>query len=197
MQPSICARMTSGLTATPQSTAQTTRSTLTLPSLHRHLGDLCDEGVERLVHRDALREPARSGLPQPALSAASLSTPAARGLLLEQREAERERVAGRPRRRARPSSFPSRRRCACCRPSATTAVAPRAPASAASPSSIGRRTAVWATPSTEVGSMPSLIIIVPSACRPRSTGRRWCAPRSRRGPCASIPAFTACTYIGR
>jgi hypothetical protein len=31
MQPSICARTTSGLTATPQSTAQTTRSTLTLP----------------------------------------------------------------------------------------------------------------------------------------------------------------------
>ena len=32
MPPSICARMMSGLTATPQSTAQTTRSTAKLPS---------------------------------------------------------------------------------------------------------------------------------------------------------------------
>ena len=57
MPPSICAATTSGLIAMPQSTAQTTRSTLTRPSCDRDLGDLRDDGAERLVHGDAARAP--------------------------------------------------------------------------------------------------------------------------------------------
>ena len=93
MQPSICARITSGLTGTPQSTAQTTRSTLTLP-LRIDTSATCatNESNDSCTAMPCAT-PARRGLPQPALSAASLSTPAARGLLLEQREAEGERIA--------------------------------------------------------------------------------------------------------
>ena len=71
----------SGLTAMPQSTAQTTRSTLSRAlCVQADLGDLGHEGAEEFVHGDAAEAcPCGMALPQPAFSAASLSTPAWRG----------------------------------------------------------------------------------------------------------------------
>ena len=53
MPPSICARMMSGLTATPQSTAHHTLWTSGTVVAHRHLHDLRHEGIEAFDHRDA------------------------------------------------------------------------------------------------------------------------------------------------
>ena len=62
MPPSICARTTSGLTAMPQSTAHTTRSTLSRLVAHGDLDDLRHVAVERFVHRDAARAAFRQRL---------------------------------------------------------------------------------------------------------------------------------------
>src|ERR1700712_4538528 len=80
MQPSICALITSGFTATPQSTAQKTRSTLTLPSLSVTSATWATVVPKHSCTAMPCAEPAGMALPQPDLSATSLSTPTARGL---------------------------------------------------------------------------------------------------------------------
>ena len=85
MPPSIWARMMSGLTATPQSTAHQTLCTFGSPSApERDLGDLGDEGAEALDHRDAARAAVDRAGPVPVRQsrATALSTPAARGCRL-------------------------------------------------------------------------------------------------------------------
>src|ERR1700681_4368337 len=94
MQPSICARITSGLTGTPQSTAQTTRSTLIFPSRIDTSATCATNVSNDSCTAMPCATPARRGLPQPALSAASLSTPAARELLPS--SARRNETGSRP-----------------------------------------------------------------------------------------------------
>ena len=126
---SICATMVSGFTYLPQSTAQTTRWTSTFP-----LGstETSATWATKLPYDSwtAIPRPcpAGSGVPQPAFSAASSSTPRWRGL--SARRARRNSKGsfpahGPPRR----GSSPPRRRCASVPPSATTGPAPRAVAS--------------------------------------------------------------------
>ena len=94
MPPSICARMTLGLTATPQSTAHQTLCTCGTPSSPtRDLDDLRDIGVEAL---DAPRRRAR-GLPAPAepqsaISATFLQHAGVARLVAEQREPALDRI---------------------------------------------------------------------------------------------------------
>src|SRR5437870_5256706 len=87
MPPCICARITSGLTATPQSTAHTTRSTLNDPSRFTVTSATCATKVLNdsctAIPRPR-RSPARpfaSGLLHPAFCAASSRTALCRGCL--------------------------------------------------------------------------------------------------------------------
>ena len=71
---SICWVTIAGLTTWPQSTAQTTRCTLTLPLVTRNLGNLRVEAAQVVDDGTPRNRPAGSGLPQPDLSAARFST---------------------------------------------------------------------------------------------------------------------------
>ena len=66
MQPSIWARIESGLTTGPQSIAQTTRWTRTFPPSDRGLGDVGDEAPERLMDGDPT-SPSLSAVGAPSL----------------------------------------------------------------------------------------------------------------------------------
>ena len=80
MPPSIWARITSGLTAMPQSTAHTTRSTLGRPSLRSETSATWATKLPNDSWTAMPRaRPAGSGEPQPAFAAASSSTPRCRG----------------------------------------------------------------------------------------------------------------------
>ncbi len=82
MPPSICAAITSGLIGMPQSTAQTTRSTFSLPSLSTETSTTwATKVLNASVTAIPRPRPAGSGLDgsQPAFSAASSSTPRRRG----------------------------------------------------------------------------------------------------------------------
>ena len=80
MPPSIWARTTSGFTATPQSTAHTTRSTLGRPSLRSETSATWATKLPKDSWRAMPRaRPAGSGVPQPAFAAASSSTARCRG----------------------------------------------------------------------------------------------------------------------
>ena len=98
MPPSICARMTFGLTGTPQSTAHQTLCTRGRPSLAiRNLGDLGDIGVEALVHGDAARPSLGHGPPQSAISATRFRTPTMARARAEQAEPALDRILARRR----------------------------------------------------------------------------------------------------
>src|SRR5580765_838796 len=195
MQPSICALTTSGLTATPQSTAQTTRSTLTLPPCIDTSATCATYVPNDSSIAMPCATPERVGLPQPALSAASLSTPAARSLLSS--SARRNASGSLPAARASSSIIVSITYAVCVWPterhhSGLTASTGECRSALSMVSAYG----VGETPSTEVGSMPSLTsisIAVPVTIDWPTTV--CCQPATR--PCASMPAFTACTYIGR
>ena len=93
---SICAWILSGLTMGPQSTAQTTRWTLTLPSLETETSATC---ATKLPNDSCTARPrpcpSGSGLPQPALSAASSRTPLWRGCLPSSARRNSRRVLAR------------------------------------------------------------------------------------------------------
>ena len=144
MPPSICALTMSGLTAMPQSTAQTTRSTLKPPSGRQrdlgHLGDVaCSNDSWTAMPRTP--GPAPAAVPQPAFSAASSSTPQVARLVLEQAAAELDRVLAGRMRQLVDEHLGRRRRCGSSRPSATTAPARRRRSSPGRPACSGSRRA--------------------------------------------------------
>lgn len=80
MPPSICARITSGLMAVPQSIAHTTRSTFGIPFGCSETSAACAT-IERKdsCSANTRARPLGSLVPQPAFSAHSRNTPACAG----------------------------------------------------------------------------------------------------------------------
>ena len=195
MPPSICARMTSGLTAMPQSTAQTTRSTLTLPSCIDTSATWATNDLNDSCTAIPWARPPRIGLPQPAFSAARRSTPAARGLLSSR--ARRKASGSLPAAAASSSIIVSMTYAVCVLPTERHQSGRTASAGeCSSPCSIGSAYALSATPSTEVGSMPSFTIISIGVPATIDWPTMTCFQSARR-PAPSTDAFTECTYIGR
>ena len=160
MPPSICARMTSGLTATPQSTAHHTLCTRGPSPSPAETSAICATKLPKLSTtatpraRSPLRARARtSARARPRRAARRPRAAACPSSRAGRRPGPGRRLAAVRRRSIRPRS-----RCGCGRPSATTAPA-RRPRSCAGRSGNRRsRTEARCAPSTEVGSMPSLIM---------------------------------------
>ncbi len=160
MPPSIWARITSGLTATPQSTAHHTLWTRGVAvALQRDLGDLRDVACR------SSRPPQRHGRgrsrpgPGPLGKVGHCAQRAGqtRSLAAHDLKPARNRVLAGGLQQLVDEALHRVARCGCGRPSATTASARPPSRSAARSGSRRPRKAVRARASTEVPSMPSLI----------------------------------------
>ena len=194
MPPSIWARTMSGLTAIPQSTAQTTRSTLGRPSAsQRHLRDLRDHAAERLVHGHAARAARRQRLAPAGLAGREVE------------HAQMARVLAASARRSSTGSRPV----ACASSSRNVSVenavcelpTERHQSTGTPTSVVCSSTARFGNGIGQVGRaldrgrVDAVLDRQPleRRARRRSTGRRCDAPRPRCRPRASSPARSRCT----
>ena len=197
MPPSICAWMTSGLIAMPQSTAQTTLCTLYPRRPRPRPRPPAPRGAEGLGHRDAARAALGPGpCPSPASRDLLEHRPVAR-LVLQQREPELERVLARGLRQLVDEHLGREGR---------VGGADRAPPQHRHADVGGRdeldpevRHGVGQVDGAlDRGRVDAVLHESPrTACPPGSTGRRSGAARPISLPPASSAGLQLCTYIGR
>ena len=203
MPPSICARTTSGFTAMPQSTAQTTRSTVNLLSLSTVTSATCattvsnDSCTATPRPRFSPALPGASGVPQPALAAASSSAARWRGCFASSRR--RNATGSLPAAAASSSMNVSVENAVCVEPTERhhSTGTPTVGECRSTCEIRESRTAASMRLRRSSRSMPSLTIIVLERVPARIDWptMRCCQPTML--PDASSPAFSACTYSGR